>query len=97
MGKRKRRDTPLTELAELFDLPGDVVAGLCHLEMTGDRRLFLEHHSGILAYSDRAIDVNTPGGVLRVSGQGLTLEAMTGEELRIGGIIDRVEWVRDDA
>ena len=32
-------------------------------------------------------------GVLRVSGQRLTLLAMTGEELRIGGLIDRVEWV----
>ena len=95
--EKKRRESLLEKTAEVFDLPGDVVAGLCHLEMTGDRRLFLEHHSGILAYSDRAIDVNTPGGVLRVSGRGLTLEAMTGEELRIGGIIDRVEWVRDDA
>lgn len=97
MEKRRRRDTPLSDLAELFDLPGDVVAGLCHLEMTGDRRLFLEHHSGILSYSDRVIDVNTPGGILRLRGRGLTLEAMTGEELRVGGRIDGLEWVRDDA
>lgn len=97
MEKRKRRDAPLTELAELFDLPGDVVAGLCHLEMIGDRRLFLEHHSGILSYSDRQIDVNTPGGVLRVTGRGLTLESMTGEQLRVGGSVDGVEWVRGDA
>lgn len=97
MEKRKRRDTPLTELAELFDLPGDVVAGLCHLEMIGDRRLFLEHHSGILSYSDQSIDVNTPGGILRVTGRNLTLEAITGEELRIGGMVDSVEWVRSDA
>ena len=39
------------------------------------------------------IDANTGFGVLRVSGQRLTLLAMTGEELRIGGLIDRVEWV----
>ncbi|MEA4994662.1 hypothetical protein SDC9_86115 [bioreactor metagenome] len=97
MEKRKRRDTPLTELAELFDLPGDVVAGLCHLEMIGDRRLFVEHHSGILAYSDQCIDVNTPCGILRVSGRNLTLEALTGEELRIGGAVERVEWVKTDA
>ena len=97
MEKRKRRETPLTELAELFDLPGDVVAKLCHLEMIGDRRLFVENHSGILAYSDQSIDVNTPCGILRVSGRNLTLEAMTGEELRIGGTVERVEWVRTDA
>ena len=36
----------------------------------------------------------TTAGVLRVRGQRLTLLAMTGEELRIGGRIDAVEWVR---
>lgn len=97
MEKRKRQNPPLAELAELFDLPGDLVAGLCHLEMIGDRRLFLEHHRGILSYSDRQIDVNTPGGILRVRGSRLGLEAMTGEELRIGGCIDGVEWVKGDA
>ena len=46
-----------------------------------------------MRYSDTGIDANTGFGVLRVSGQRLTLLAMTGEELRIGGLIDRVEWV----
>ena len=53
-----------------------------------------EHHTGILAYSDEQIDVNTTGGVLRVRGARLALMAMTAEELRIGGDIAAVEWVR---
>lgn len=97
MEKRKRRNAPLAEIAELFDLPGDVVAGLPHLEMMGDRQLFLEKHNGLLAYSDETIDVNTPGGVLRIRGRKLALQAMTGEELRVGGEIFGVEWVRGDA
>jgi sporulation protein YqfC len=97
MEKRKRQKLPLAELAELFDLPGDVVAGLCHVEMLGDRRLFVSRHSGILSYSDRQIDVNTPGGVLRVTGENLSLEAMTAEELRIGGCVDEVKWVNKNA
>ena len=80
--------------AELFDLPADLVAGLPHLEMMGSRQLYLEHHTGILAYSDEQIDVNTTGGVLRVRGARLALMAMTAEELRIGGRIAAVEWVR---
>lgn len=44
-------------------------------------------------YSDTQIDANTNFGVLRVRGQRLTLVAMTGEELRIGGSISAVEWV----
>mgnify|MGYP000512990611 FL=1 len=84
----------LDTVAELFDLPADVVAGLPRLEMVGSRQLYLEHHAGILAYSEEQIDVNTPEGILRVRGERLTLTAMTAEELRIGGAIAAVEWVR---
>jgi sporulation protein YqfC len=94
MERSQRPERVLSTVAELFDLPADVVAGLPHLEMVGSRQLYLEHHQGILAYSDTAIDVNTCIGALRVRGRGLTLLAMTAEELRIGGGIDAAEWVR---
>lgn len=91
---RKERDGGvLSTVAELFDLPADVVAGLPRLEMVGNRQLYVEHHTGILSYSEEQIDVNTSGGVLRVRGKALTLLAMTGEELRIGGRIAGMEWV----
>lgn len=84
----------LSAVAELFDLPGDVVAGLPHFEMMGDKQLYLEHHTGILSYSEEQIDANTTAGVLRITGSGLALLAMTAEELRIGGRIEKVEWVK---
>ena len=83
----------LDTVAELFDLPADVVAGLAHLEVVGSRQLYLEHHAGILSYGEDQIDVNTHAGVLRVRGAQLSLLAMTAEELRIGGRIAAVEWV----
>ena len=95
--ERKRRDRNggvLDSVAELFDLPADLVAGLPHLEMVGSRQLYVEHHKGILSYSEEQIDVNTTGGVLRIRGARLSLLAMTAEELRIGGDIAAVEWVR---
>ena len=46
-----------------------------------------------LSYGETQIDANTPFGVLRIRGQRLTLVAMTGGELRIGGQIDGVEWM----
>ena len=94
--ERNRRDRDggvLDTVAELFDLPADVVAGLPRLEMVGSRQLYLEHHTGLLAYTEEQIDANTAAGVLRVRGDRLTLLAMTAEELRIGGRIDAVEWV----
>ncbi|WP_297872688.1 YabP/YqfC family sporulation protein [uncultured Oscillibacter sp.] len=83
----------LGEVAELFDLPADIVAGLPRMEMIGGRQLYLERHTGLLSYSETRIDANTAVGVLRVKGSRLTLMAMTAEEMRIGGRIDAVEWV----
>lgn len=94
MERNRRESRVLDTVAELFDLPADVVAGLPRMEMVGSRQMYLEHHAGILAYSEEQIDVNTPEGILRVRGERLTLTAMTAEELRIGGAIAAVEWVR---
>lgn len=94
MERGKREDGVLTHVAELFDLPADVIAGLPHLEMVGGRQLYLEQHKGLLAYSDTMIDVNTGSLVVRIRGKGLELMAMTGEELRVGGTIDAVEFLR---
>ena len=94
--ERNRRDRDggvLGTVAELFDLPADIVAGLPRLEMVGSRQLYLEHHTGLLAYTEEQIDANTTAGVLRVRGERLTLLAMTAGELRIGGKIDSLEWV----
>ena len=94
MERNRKERVVLSTVAELFDLPADVVAGLPRLEMVGSRQLYLEHHAGILAYSEEQIDVNTTAGALRVRGEGLSLLARTAEELRIGGRIAAVEWVR---
>ena len=91
--KRWERGNVLSAVAELFDLPADVVAGLPHMEMIGDRQFYLEHHAGLLSYSDRQIDANTSAGILRIKGECLSLQAMTAEELRIGGRICGIEWV----
>lgn len=93
----KKRDRlqggAMGSVAELFDLPADVLAGLPRLELVGSRQLYLEGHRGLLSYSETQIDANTGFGVLRIRGERLTLLAMTAGELRVGGRIDAVEWV----
>ena len=88
MERNERPQRMLARMAELFDLPADIVAGLCHVEMLGDR------HSGILSYGTEQIDVGAGSLILRVRGQNLTLRSMTDSEVRIFGKIDAVEYVR---
>lgn len=80
--------------AELFDLPPDMVAGLPHMEMLGDRYFYMERHKGILSYSGEEIDINGETGIIRIFGKDLELTSMTGDQLRIQGSISRVEWVK---
>ena len=94
MEKLKKGKAVLSEAAELFDLPADVVAGLPHIEVVGNQEFFMEQHRGILSYSGEEIDVNGEAMIVRVYGQGLELTSMTGDALRIRGNISRVEWVK---
>ncbi len=93
MEKMKREKRVLSEAAELFDLPADLVAGLPHVEVMGSSHFYMEHHRGILSYSGEEIDINGEGIIVRVYGKGLELVSMTGDALRIQGSISRVEWV----
>lgn len=94
MERKKREKWVLSEAAELFDLPGDLVAGMSHVEVLGGGQLYMENHRGILSYSDREIAVSGPDRIVRVTGSGLVLVSMTGDALRIKGEIERVEWVK---
>ena len=77
---------------ERLDLPGSI-AGVPTVELTGNREFYMERHRGVLSYSTELVEINGGGLVIRVSGSGLQLLAMTEEELRIGGRIDKVELV----
>ena len=83
----------MSEAAERFDLPADLLSGLPHVEVAGDRQFYMENHRGILSYSNEEIDITADGMVVRVFGKGLELVSMSGEALRIRGVIERVEWV----
>ena len=94
MDRYNKPQTLRTRMAELFDLPADLVAGLAHMELLGDRQFFLEGHEGILAYSDTQIDISTGAAVVRLRGSGLELRSMTDSEVRIRGSIEAIEFVR---
>jgi sporulation protein YqfC len=82
----------LTRAAEFFDLPGEILAGLPKITMTGSRRLHIENHRGLLEYDTQIITVNCAGGVLGIYGASLALVSMTAEELLVSGDIRRVEF-----
>lgn len=91
MERNRKREGLLEKTAQVLDLPGDVVAGLPRLELTGSRELRMENHKGILAYGSEEIHISGGKLVVKVRGSGLELKSMNASQLLITGEIDGVD------
>ena len=91
MDRRDKKERLLERTAEVFDLPGDLVAGLLRVEITGSREVRMENHRGILAYGSEEIHVSGGRLVARVRGRGLELRSMNASQLLITGEIAGVD------
>ena len=77
----------IVRAADLFDVPADVRGGLMHIEMTGNREVYIENHKGILALSETEVRLNTGNGSVKITGADIGVLAMNADEIRISGII----------
>ena len=86
----KWREIP-EETAHRFDLPADAAAGLPRIVLTGRKRISVENHRGLLAYSAERVEIN--GGRLRVciTGVDLYLRVMKKDAVVVTGEIHSVE------
>lgn len=94
MAREKRARGILEKAADVFDLPGQVVVGLTRVTITGDRRIHIENHRGILEYGEEEIHVSCGRMVLKMKGKDLVLKAMSDTEIMITGALDAVEFIR---
>ena len=91
MERSGKREGLLEKTAEVFDLPGDVLAGLPRVELTGDRELRMENHRGILSYGTEEIHISGGRLVVKVRGEGLELKSMNARERLLTGASRAVE------
>lgn len=81
------------EAADRLDLPSVLVPDIPRMELLGNRSFYMDRHRGVLGYSTDVVDINGGSVVVRIIGRGLQLQAMTDEELRIDGVIEKIELV----
>lgn len=80
----------LQRLVDRTGLESEALPGLPILEIAGDRRVLIEHHSGVLEYRPEQIRIRVAYGSLCVTGCGLELVRMSHQQLVIAGRIDSV-------
>jgi len=89
----KGRDGILDVLADKFDLPAEAVAGDPRVTVTGNRRVLLENHKGLMEYGENQIGVNCGKTILKIKGEKLEIRAMNSQELLITGIILGIDYI----
>ncbi len=82
-GKKKWRKN----LADLFEMPQEIVLDLPRLTVVGNLQCYLENHRGIIEYTDERVRVSVNGGEIIVSGQSLVIRYLENEEIAIDGTI----------
>lgn len=91
-GKNEYAKARAERLAELIEVPRDIVLGLPKLIFTGNRELFVENYRGIVQYSDTVIQLNTSEGLVKVSGHSLGIKSIAAEEITLCGNICSLEF-----
>ena len=87
----KRAQKLLEAASARLDLPGEIMAGLPKLELTGFSQLSVEHHKGILEYTQEAITVAVGIGRIRITGSRLASSLMTHTYLVVKGNLEHIE------
>lgn len=92
--KGKRTRAALTGRVErALELPGGTLTDVPHIELTGKRKAVVEGCHGILSYDDDAVRLNTGCGIVRITGQQLTLRAMSDDSAMVTGCLLCVEFL----
>lgn len=91
--KAKNQEYSLrNKVAELSELPKDVVMGMPVLTVTGQVELNLENYRGIIEYTDTLVRIQTKSGQIKVNGRGLQVAYYTNDEMKINGRIESIEY-----
>ncbi len=88
-----RREIITKAMAELLEIPGDLVLDLPRLTITGRNELYLVNHKGIIEYSTVRMRINLSRGFLEVDGKNLEIQALMPDEMRVLGEISSIKYI----
>lgn len=92
MEKKDKKRFILEEAAEKFELPGQVVAGMPAVNITGCRRIYIENHKGILEYGGENISINGGRVIIKIRGEGLEIRGMSSRDIVITGTVFGIDF-----
>ncbi len=88
----KRSGIIREKIAEIFEIPRDIIMDLPNMTLIGNAQLFIENHRGIIEYEPNKIRLNTARGEIIIEGDALMIETITDEEIILSGRFRKLEY-----
>lgn len=89
---RRRGSKRKSRIADLLEIPQEVVSNKPKLTLVGFGELLIENYKAILEYEDFYIKINTHIGAININGFNLRLKEMTGDDIMVLGKIDSIDF-----
>ena len=89
----KRREIISKAMADLLEIPADLVMDMPRLTVTGRNELYLENHKGIIEYTTERIRINLSRGFMEVVGDNLEIQALMPDEMKVWGDINTIKYL----
>ena len=89
----KKKEKRTEKIAEVLDLPLDILCDIPRSELMGNSQLNIENIRGILDYNENGIKINTTVGIIKIEGDELFIEHISDESIFIKGRIIRIEFM----
>lgn len=79
-------------LAEIFDLPQEVILDLPLISIVGNLNLKVENHRGIIKYTPELVKLRIKRGQLIIEGRQLNIKQIKKEKVVVVGKIDNLSF-----
>jgi sporulation protein YqfC len=89
----KALKTVRTKISDITELPYELVLNLPKITIIGDMQAVIENHKGILEYENNSIRINSSIGMIKITGENLTIKNIMAEEIIVFGSIFMVQVV----
>lgn len=90
--KLRRKERFGRGVADLFEIPEDIVLNVPRITIVGNLQMIIENHRGLIEYSPETIRVGAGNGQIVIVGEELAVGSVFSEDLSVMGRFSRITF-----
>ncbi len=88
----RRRERFGRGVADLFEIPEDIILNVPRLTIVGNLQAIIENHRGLIEYTPELIRIGTGNGQIVIAGEDLAVGSVYTEDLSVMGRFTRIAF-----